>query len=779
MTRHPNAKRLTGRQELAEARARLVASLRMVDPAMQAEAAQAVLERAGAWSPIRARELDQHLTRNPDAFTSPSPQCPAVLVRLLRELDAAGYGATVTMLACMVCGRTDIALPRLGPTGRCCYPCAARTIRKRCVRCGQDGRICANRHDGPICGRCYRRDPEFVQECTKCGRLRPPAQRAEDGTAMCQNCYPRPEQQCIRCRQFRPVDANTEEGPVCRRCHKPPGRLCGLCGRIGPIHVRATGEQPDICTSCYRGQVAECSVCRRLRSGFPYRGGAFHCSSCRPRIVRQCADCGQERPTNISGWPVGALCPSCHSRRTRNPVPCSQCDSTRIAVGRTPEGDDLCGPCCDRPDMDVSCRRCGYPGDIYADGCCTRCVATIRATDLLCRDNARLQPLVDALAAAPRPLSVITWLEHSASAKLLADLATQHAQITHELLDGLPQQPDLRHVRETLVTTGLLPPRHEVLAQVEIWVNDFTAGLPGHHARIIRPFADWHVLRDARRRATRGRYTTGAASGDRQDIRTAATFLTWLEDRHLDLSTLDQVNLDLWLTSHPTRRNSIGSFIRWALARHLAGDLVLPPRASTHAAQFLDEEEHYGQLRRCLNDDALPLDVRIVGALVRLYGLQISRITILVTDRFHTNDGGDSYLTIDRHPVLLPPKLARLIQTKINNPGRASMLSQPDGGGPRYLLPGRPANRPLNTEWVRRRMNKHGLPNISARNTAMVEAVAELPPTIISDLFGVSTTSAHKWAHFAQDSWADYMAACKPDEQEQPFETHWRQDGRG
>jgi hypothetical protein len=49
---------------------------------------------------------------------------------------------------------------------------------------------------------------------------------------------------------------------------------------------------------------------------------------------------------------------------------------------------------------------------------------------------------------------------------------------------------------------------------------------------------------------------------------------------------------------------------------------------------------------------------------------------------------------------------------------------------------------------------------ISARNTAMIEAVADLPPIVISDLFGISPRTAYAWAQYAQDSWADYLAIC-------------------
>ncbi|MCX4804709.1 hypothetical protein OG594_24355 [Streptomyces sp. NBC_01214] len=41
---------------------------------------------------------------------------------------------------------------------------------------------------------------------------------------------------------------------------------------------------------------------------------------------------------------------------------------------------------------------------------------------------------------------------------------------------------------------------------------------------MIRPFVEWHVLRDVRRRTTRNRYSVGAAKADGTEIRTAIAF---------------------------------------------------------------------------------------------------------------------------------------------------------------------------------------------------------------------------------------------------------------
>jgi hypothetical protein len=61
-------------------------------------------------------------------------------------------------------------------------------------------------------------------------------------------------------------------------------------------------------------------------------------------------------------------------------------------------------------------------------------------------------------------------------------------------------------------------------------------------------------------------------------------------------------------------------------------------------------------------------------------------------------------------------------------------------------------------------LKRHGLAVISARNTAMLDAATELPPVVISDLFGISPRTAYGWARYAQDSWADDLVACKDTE---------------
>ena len=734
----------------------------ITEPAVTAHEAQEFLEQAQAWTAWGALALHRYLDRHPDALRVPPLDCPLALARLLHLLAAAGH--PVTAPSCSICGRSDRLLECRTPDGRCCNWCKHKTRVRTCARCGQEAVVVTRRQEGPICRRCYATDEDLFEDCVECGRRRRPTKRRTDGAAWCESCAPKPARRCTRCGDHRPAAVITEHGPVCYHCYQRPPRRCGVCGHIRPIRIRAVGDQPDRCAQCYR-QTGQCVVCGRVRpgSGFGGRGGAFHCTACRPRRSGQCDDCGQTAQL-YGDWPRGSVCFRCYFHHVRNPARCPHCDVVRVLVGLAETGEDICGPCAGST-VDFTCRGCGRPGRLHADGCCARCVVADRVRGLLGnRDGVvaqQLQPLATALTSAPNEYSVLNWLYNHPATTLLADLAAQPIEITHALLDGLPPTRSTSYVRDLLVTTNVLPPRAEHLNRLETWADRAIDRLPKPQQRIIRPFAEWHVIRDARRRHARNRYTEGAAAADRTDIRTAIAFLDWLDATTTTLDALTQDQLDRWLDTNPARRGDLASFLRWATQRRLTNQLELPVSKNSLPVHFQTEEQHRRQLRRCLNDDSLPLEVRITGSLVRLFGLPISRIVELTADRFH-RDNGDAFLTLAKHPVLLPPKLAALIEEHIAHPRYRCMVRPPASGPPRYLLPATRPGKPRSARAVQNLLRQHGLPTLAARNTAMIEAVGELPPIVIADLFGIHPGTAHAWAKYAQASWIDYLAADAP-----------------
>ncbi|MFV8165247.1 hypothetical protein ACNQVK_24680 [Mycobacterium sp. 134] len=170
---------------------------------------------------------------------------------------------------------------------------------------------------------------------------------------------------------------------------------------------------------------------------------------------------------------------------------------------------------------------------------------------------AQLQPLADMLVAAS-PWGVMQWLSKSVSAEILRILVRQKLPITHDVLDRFPQHLGLRGLREILVTATVLPERRETVMQLQLWADAMIGELPQPRQNIIRPFAEWSVIRDARSRAERGRYTPGAAALDRAQIRAAIRFLNWLDYENITLLEVSQIHLDMWLDIRPSSRWALG-----------------------------------------------------------------------------------------------------------------------------------------------------------------------------------------------------------------------------
>ena len=88
---------------------------------------------------------------------------------------------------------------------------------------------------------------------------------------------------------------------------------------------------------------------------------------------------------------------------------------------------------------------------------------------------------------------------------------------------------------------------NEHLERLAPWLEHLLHDKPAHHARLIRPFAHWFVLRRARRVAARRTFTRGSADFARARVLAALDLLSWLDQRGQDLRDLTQADLDRWL----------------------------------------------------------------------------------------------------------------------------------------------------------------------------------------------------------------------------------------
>lgn len=730
---------------------------------LNAQHIEVLLKLVRADRGIALRDLDEHLAVHPDALTTGSARCPAVVIRLTRELHAAGHTAVVVP-ACSDCARSGIDLPRQGTNGRICQACDARNPKnkKPCARCGRTARVAARRDEGGICFSCYRTDAQVVEECANCNRVRMPVTRRANGQPLCEKCWSPPQHTCTACGRVGQAHSLGPAGALCTTCYRrlaQPRRTCGNCGRHQQIVRRATTTRPDLCWNCSTPAAVPCSDCGQVRPCTKNAHGELVCRTCRPRSTSPCCNCHRTRPVQAH-WPRGPVCGACYLRVLDHPAPCHRCQGDQPLIAKDEDGRLICGPCAGLPGIYL-CRSCGRGGRSYSDGRCPRCVLAARLEEHLAGPtgdvSTQLRPLLDALAGADDARGVLCWLRRSPNARLLGEVAAAGRLVSHELLDELPPSRYEHYVRQTLVHTGVLPERSEELDRIPAWLDQLLADYPPQHARLIRPFVHWFLLKRARRRATERKRPAMAATSVRTRTRVALELLTWLDSHDVTLAELTQDRLDQWLAQGNTRTYTVRYFLGWAASRSLARKLTVPTIARQYPARILDEDDRWDRLRRCLNDTGLPLDVRVAGTLILLFGLPASRIRNLRVQDLQERDG-ETYLGVGSPALAIPPKLAVLMHKLTEAPVRESRFTG-DTAGSRWLFPGLLPGRPAAPSGFSRKLLDHGIDARPARNAALVALVEEIPPAVLADLLGIHISTAVRWADIARRDWTHYLAA--------------------
>lgn len=639
------------------------------------------------------------------------------MFRMLTELESAGC-TEVVVPPCASCEKRRVLRFTNGEGARICQMCKARATALPCSRCGKTAPVNARDADGAICRNCYGSDPARHEACTVCGRARRVANRGPDGKPFCESCYSRPKRKCVRCGDTRPVKANTTAGPVCSSCYVHPQRLCGSCGRIRRIKTRARDGHPDLCGNCDPGPTMTCSSCGRERPCLRVTTGTPVCRSCRDRPQRTCARCARQRPTT-AWWPMGPVCDGCYRHICVNPAECVMCGERRPLIGIDEQQRQVCGPCVG-VDLTYPCSTCGNAGDIYRNGECARCVLRDQLNEQFGpTEGTPLQPLISALAAVEKPRSVLLWMRRGNSgAAMLRDLLISGYSVTHELLDTFPGRQAAVHLRQLLVHVAVLPERDEHVAGMERWLQNYLATVVAQRRSILQPYAQWVVLRRVRHQASARGNTTSTIKYARTQVSVAHAFLEWIEGQGLSLADVRQPHLDQWLAAGASTRCNLRDFLRWARRCRLISDLHVPWRPDGEPSNFLDEDEHLALLHRCVHDSGLPLDVRSAGALTLLYGMPVTRIVQLVHQDIQVREG-NAYIQMGRHPLLLPPALARLLNEQMAKATSRSLVGRVTPRAASWIFPGALAGRPIDGPKLSGRLLRHGIDVRASRNTAV------------------------------------------------------------
>jgi len=327
--------------------------------------------------------------------------------------------------------------------------------------------------------------------------------------------------------------------------------------------------------------------------------------------------------------------------------------------------------------------------------------------------------------------------------------------ISHEALDAHPRPPAAAFLRAVLVANKVLPTRDEKVVATERFLTQTLAGITSDgDRRLVNAYATWRVLRRLRataEQADRPRSYTGHAH---TNITAAVGFLNWLNDRGTTLADVGQGDIDAYLTGG-TPRYHVRDFLQWAAAGRHTHRFAIPTLGRTPGKAAPDSDERWAQIARLLHEDTIDLTDRVAGALLLLYGQQLSRIAAMTLDQVKTI-GPQVFLRLGRDDLHIPEPLAGLLHT-LTRDGRTYV----GVGAPtttRCLFTGMQPGRPLTAARLGERLRKLGIRAQPGRRAALTHLAAQLPAAVLADLLGIAPTTAVNWVHDAGGDWNRYAA---------------------
>ncbi|MFE7113508.1 hypothetical protein ACFU98_45675 [Streptomyces sp. NPDC057575] len=187
--------------------------------------------------------------------------------------------------------------------------------------------------------------------------------------------------------------------------------------------------------------------------------------------------------------------------------------------------------------------------------------------------------------------------------------------------------------------SGVLPPADRQLLLFQRWLAEKLPAVgDAGHRRLLELFATWQVQRRLNSLADRGPLTSKQVQQARNEIRLATAFLDHLAERGRTLAECTQADVDTWYAGGYAARRLTHAFLRWAMrSKHMLKVAVLHRSTSNPAP--LAQHQRLTLLREAVDQGDIPLQDRVVAALVLLYAQPLTWIARLTTDDVLHEDG--------------------------------------------------------------------------------------------------------------------------------------------
>ena len=478
--------------------------------------------------------------------------------------------------------------------------------------------------------------------------------------------------------------------------------------------------------------------------------GAFRCTRCK-RMANQLR----------VYWPGDQLCNSCFYTAMRTRGICPNCGLDGVLPGRLNRTDNrpVCLACAGIPG-NYQCRTCHTEGEIYRRGQCARCALRDDLTAIMVHgaaDPSAMQTIVEILCSVDRPESILTWKRSPKVQNLLTGLACGAIPLSQEGLDAAGRGKHITHLRSLLEHHDLLSHRDEHLARFESWLAFKLENIAKPAVRApVEQFATWHHLRRLRRNSAPGQSSDGAKRSAKQEITETIKFLTWLDETHQrTAATCRQRDVDQWLATGPTTRHLIRTFFVWATKSKINVEVRIDHRQAK-TTPSVTQHQRLAWLKELLTGDAESLPYRVAGTLLLLYAQPLVRIAALNTTAIVLTPQ-EMRISLGAEPVPVPEPFAGILRQHLHD--RPNLRTTGGGAGTPWLFPSTYPGKHLDAQHIMKRLRALGVNLQGARNSAIQNLVAEVPPPLVAQLLGYSYQVAHRHAEVAAQPWSRYVTS--------------------
>lgn len=559
---------------------------------------------------------------------------------------------------------------------------------------------------------------------------------------------------CERCNQQAFLIKTSPEGQrICRRCEDDlMASLCGTCGNMRKVDSRIEGV--PICSQCARRQGNRsdtCIACGRFKNVNKRTSDGPLCYNCSPH-ERVCLDCGETKRV-AKLHTVGPLCHACHARRRTFTQSCPQCQNERLVAYSAASGNITCSTCAGAVPI-YSCIDCGTDNDIFGRRC-ANCERS-RRLDLLFtgpdgQTPTEMIPVKAILMNAADPARTARWAVRSTTANILKDIVNKSTPATYEGLSSYPSS-QARPIRALLEEARILDPAVAPTTDFEQWLETHLADVPSPRNDLIRRFALWGVFPRVKISGAHSDHSNVRAQlvRARLRVRIVTRFLNFLEENNTDIHLADHSLYDRYTSTHPETHVDLTNFIRWIRSSRLPTRIKLSKLKSQHTVTMLDQATYQSTIQQLAHNDEHPVRARLVGLLVGLYGIKLTRIATLKTENIIIGEL-DLKIRLASDAIAVPRAMADLLDHQL----KISQLNL-QGTSSTWLFPSVNSGRHVHPQTFSHDMKRLGINTVPFRGAAIFNLIQTMPLSVVHDFTGVAHSTLLRWSEISQRDWTNY-----------------------